>query len=183
MFSEKVCTTDFPFYLLINSNLSVKPWSVPMTIHDGTCTDGKALTAMSNMLCPPFFGYHFAISQRSSFHSSNHVYGTIWLSAAKLPWVISNPAQTKFWFPTLLPRLSVSVGTLCQQHLYVLFKNLLKLPKNWSSIHMGLNQGHWLWDEAKVIWRKGHFQPPYSLALLCTPFPSHRTCFIGGNTN
>lgn len=31
MFSE-VCTTDFPFYLLINSNLSVKSWSLFMTI-------------------------------------------------------------------------------------------------------------------------------------------------------
>lgn len=83
MFLEQMCTTDFPLHLWINSNPSVKYWSLPKMVRNGAFTDGKVLAIMSNLLCSFFFGYHFAISHKCTFHSSNNVSnGAIWLAVA-----------------------------------------------------------------------------------------------------
>lgn len=43
---------------------------------------------MNNALYSPLLSYHFDISHKCTFRSSNNVYRAIWLSAAKPPWVI-----------------------------------------------------------------------------------------------
>lgn len=93
MFSGKVYTTDSSFYLLINSNLLAK-FGV-LNDSNGAWSDGKVPATMNNMLCSPFFGYHFDMSHKYTFHSSNNVCGAIWLSEAKASWVFSKPYNNK----------------------------------------------------------------------------------------